>query len=135
MARYHGKNGKIVIGGTDQVNEVSEWGLDLSRDFADASALGNDSKNSVPGQYSGTASVTCSYDPSDSDGQEAMVTAFMAGTTVAATLYEIPSATGVKYWSGNFYVEKIGEKVPVGGKVERTFSLKLEGDISRATVP
>jgi hypothetical protein len=134
MARYHGKNGKAVVGGTDQVNEVSEWDLALSMAFADASAMGNASTNSLPGQYSGTASINCSYEPADSDGQEAMVTAFLAGTTVALTLYEIPSATGVKYWSGDFHVEKVGEKVPVGGKVERTFSLRLEGDITRETV-
>ena len=134
MARYHGKNGKAVVGGTDKINELNDWSLDLSRSMADASAMGNDSTNSVPGQYSGSVSITCSYEPADSDGQEAMVTAFMSGATVALTLYELPAATGVKYWSGNFFVEKVGEKVPVGGKVERSFSLKLDGDISRSTV-
>ena len=135
MARYHGKNGKAVVGGVDQVNETSDWSLDLSMDFADGSYQGPASKNSLPGQYSGTAAITCSYDPSDTDGQESMVTAFLAGTTVALTLYELPPATGVKYWSGNFYIEKYGEKVPVGGKVERSYSLRLEGDITRQTVP
>lgn len=131
MARYHGKNGKAVVGGTDKINETSEWTLDLSRSFADASAQGNDSANSLPGQYNGTAQITCSYEPADSDGQEAMVTAFFSGATVVLTLWELPPATGVKYWSGSFFVEKWSEKTPVGGKVERTFSLKLDGDISR----
>lgn len=135
MARYHGKNGKAVVNGTGQVSEVSDWSLSLSRDFADASAMGNDSKNSLAGQYSGTVSITCSYDPSDAAGQESLNDAFLSSTTVALTLYEQPPATGVKYWSADFYVEKADEKVPVGGKVERTFNLRLEGDIQRQTVP
>lgn len=135
MARYHGKNGKAVVGGTDQVNEVSEWTLDVSKSMADASALGNDFTNSVPGQYTGNAQITCSYDQGDSDGQEAMVTAHFADTKVTVTLYERPSATTVKYWSGDFWVEKFSEKVPVGGKVERSFSLRLDGALTRSTVP
>jgi len=134
MARYHGKNGKAVIGGSDQINEVQDWSLDISVPLADASAMGNAFTNALPGQYSGSASINCSYEPADSDGQEAMVTALLAGTTVTLTLYELPSATGVKYWSGTFWVEKVGEKVPVGGRVERTFGLKLEGALSRLTV-
>lgn len=135
MARYHGKNGKAVVGGTDKINETSEWSLDMSASFADASAQGNASTNSLPGQYSGSAQITCSYEPADSDGQEALVTAFAAGALVTLTLYELPSATGIKYWSGTFFVEKWSEKVPVGGKVERSFGLRLDGDISRLTVP
>lgn len=135
MARYHGKNGKAVIGGSDQINEVQDWSLDINVPLADASAMGNAFTNALPGQYSASAQISCSYEPADSDGQEAMVTALLAGTTVALTLYELPSATGVKYWSGNFWVEKVGEKVPVGGRVERTFGLKLEGALTRSTVP
>ncbi len=134
MARYHGKDGKAVVGGTDKVNECSGWTLDVSRPHVDASAIGNDYTNGLVGQYSADAEISCSYEPADSDGQEAMVTAFLAGTTVALTLYELPSATGVKYWSGNFFVTKVGEKVNVGSKVERNFSLKLEGALSRSTV-
>jgi hypothetical protein len=135
MARYHGKNGKAVVGGVDKVNEVNDWTLDVSKSLSDASSLGNDFTNSVLGQYTGNVNLTCAYDPSDSDGQEAMVTAHFADTKVTLTLYELPPATGVKYWSGDFWVEKFGEKVPVGGKVERSFSLRLDSALTRSTVP
>lgn len=136
MARYHGKDGKIVIGAdlNLKVNETSEWSLELSRPMADASAQGNEFTNKLAGQYSGSISVECSYDPADSDGQEAMVTAFMEGTAVTYHLYELPSAGGVKKWSGSALVSKVGEKVPKDGKVPRSFTLETDGAISRDTI-
>lgn len=134
MARYHGKNGKAVVGGTDKVNEVSDWSLDSSRAMADASAMGEDDTRKLPGQKTKSVTITCSYEPADADGQEALVQAHEDGVTVALTLYELPPATGVKYWSGDFWVEKWGEKVPVGGKIERSFSLTSEGPATRQTV-
>ena len=133
--RYHGKDGKAVVSGTGQLNAVTDWSMDSSRSMADASGMGEDDTRKVPGQKSKSVSITCSYDPADSDGQEALVTAHESGVTVALTLYELPPATGVKYWSGDFWVEKFGEKVPVGGKVERSFSLTNEGPCTRLTVP
>ena len=135
MARYHGKNGKAVVGGSDKVNETSDWSMDLDAPMADASAQGNNSRNVLPGQYGGTVSISCSYDPSDTDGQEAMVTAFLAGTSVALTLYELPPVTGVKFWTVTAFVNKVGEKVPKDGKVSRDFSLTIDGDVTRSTVP
>ena len=136
MARYHGKDGKIVIGSdlNLKVNETSEWSLELSRPMADASAQGNDFTNKLPGQYSGSISVECSYEPADSDGQEAMVTAFLANTAVTFHLYELPAASGVKKWSGSAFISKVGEKVPKDGKISRSFSLELDGAISRDTI-
>lgn len=133
MARFHGKNGKAQIGGSDQINEVQDWSLDINVPLADASAMGNAFTYSLPGQYSASVSINCSYDSADTDGQEAMVTALLAGSTVALKLWEKTPATGVKYWSGDFWVEKVGEKVPVGGRVERSFGLKLDGAITRGT--
>lgn len=136
MARYHGKDGKIVIGAdlNLKVNETSEWSMELSRPMADASAQGNEFTNKLPGQYSGTISVECSYEPADTDGQEAMVTAFLAPATVAFHLYELPSTSGVKKWSGSAWVSKVGEKVPKDGKVSRSFTLEIEGAVSRDTI-
>lgn len=136
MARYHGKDGKVVIGAdlNAKVNETSEWGMDIDIPMADASAQGNAFTNVLPGQYKATISVECSYDPADSDGQEALVTAALAGTSVAFHLFELPSATGVKKWSGSAFVSKVGEKVPKDGKVSRSFSLTVDGALSRDTI-
>lgn len=136
MARYHGKDGKIVIGSdlNAKVNETSEWGLDVDIPMADASAQGNAGSNVLPGQYKATISVECSYDPSDSDGQEALVTAALNKTAVTFHLFELPSASGVKKWSGQAFVNKFGEKTPIGAKVSRSFSLTVDGDLSRDTI-
>jgi len=136
MARYHGKNGKVIIGSdlTAQVNETSEWSMDVDVPMADASYQGQAGTNVLPGQYKATLSIECSYDPADSDGQEAMVTACLAGTAVTFHLYELPSASGVKKWSGSAFVNKFGEKVPNDGKVSRSFSLTLDGAIARDTI-
>ena len=136
MARYHGKDGKIVIGAdlNAKVNETQEWNLDIDIALADASAQGNAFTNVLPGQYKATISVECSYEPADSDGQEALVTAALAGTAVTFHLFELPSASGVKKWSGSAFVNKVGEKVPLAGKVTRSFSLTVDGALSRDTI-
>jgi hypothetical protein len=136
MARYHGKDGKIVIGSdlNAKVNETSEWNMDVDIPMADASAQGNAFTNVLPGQYKATISVECSYEPADSDGQEALVTAALTGAAVTFHLFELPSATGVKKWSGTAFVNKFGEKVPIGSKVSRSFSLTVDGPLSRDTI-
>lgn len=137
MARYHGKNGKIVIGTTltARMDECQDWTLDLDAPMDDASYMGPVSRNVLPGQYGGTVSASCSYDPADSDGQEALVTAFLAGTAVTANLFELPSATTVKYWTVSAYVSKVGEKASNKGRVTRDFTLTIDGDVTRNTVP
>lgn len=136
MARYHGKDGKVVIGSdlNAKVNETSEWGLDIDIPMADASAQGNNARNVLPGQYGATINIECSYDPADTDGQEALVTAALNGTAVTFHLYELPSAVGVKKWSGSAFVGKVGEKTPKDNKVSRSFTLTLDGPISRDTI-
>lgn len=134
MARYHGKNGKVIVGGSGVLAEVSDWSMDSSRSMADASAMLEDDTRSLPGQKSRSISITCSYDPDDAAGQEALQTAFENGETSDVTLWELPSATGRKYWSGTIWVEKVGEKVSVGSKVERTYTCRNEGAFTRQTV-
>lgn len=136
MARYHGKDGKIVIGSdlNAKVNETQEWNMDVDIPMSDASAQGNAFTNVLPGQYKGTISVECSYDPADSDGQEAMVTAALTQAAVTFHLFELPSASGVKKWSGSAFVNKFGEKVSVAGRVTRSFSLTIDGVLSRDTI-
>lgn len=134
MARYHGKNGSAVVGSTGAIAEINDWSLDSSRSMADASAMGEDDSRALPGQKTKSGSITCNFDQSDADGQEALETAHESGVTVTLTLYERTPATGVKYWTGDVWIEKVGRKVPVGGKVERTFGFRSEGAMSRATV-
>ncbi|MFO1081872.1 MAG: hypothetical protein U1E23_14735 [Reyranellaceae bacterium] len=135
MARYHGKDGKITIGVSGDVNEVSDWTLDLDNQAVDASFMGNASRNAVQGQYGGSIAITCNYDPADSDGQEAMNTALMTAASVTFKLYEQGSGTTKKYWSGTAWVTKMGEKGSVGGKITRDYTLTIEGDAVRSTVP
>lgn len=134
MARFHGKKGKITIGESDQVGEVTDWSHDIDVPMADASFMGNDSRNVLPGQYGAQIQITCNYDHSDTEGQEALVTAMLTGASVTYKLYEAGDTTGYKYWTGSAFVAKSGEKGSVGAKITRDFSLTTDGDITRSSV-
>lgn len=135
MARYHGKAGKVTIGASGDVNETTDWALDLDNAAVDASFQGNASRNYVQGQYGGSGTFACNYDPADADGQEQAATSLMAGTSIAFKLYERGSGTTMLYWSGNAFITKVSEKVSVSGKITKDCSFTCEGDITRSTVP
>jgi len=130
--RIHGKNGKVTIATSSDISEVTDWTLDTDVSADDASFMkSGNSRNALPGQYGGTIGVTCNYDPTDTAGQEALVTAHLTGALVNYKLQEEGTTVAKKYWSGAGFVTKLGEKGSVGSKITRDFTITIDGDLTR----
>ena len=95
MATHHGKNGVIKIG-TNTVAEVTQFTYTRTADVAEDSAMGDTDKSYLGGLIDGSGSITCWYDPSDTNGQDALV----PGSAVTLLLYpEDGAGTGETEWS------------------------------------
>lgn len=97
MAKLHGKNGSIKVGGVT-VAEKTEWSLNMARDRVDATVFGNTNKTyllglpDVNGTYAGFL---------DTAG-DAMLTAAGAGDAVDI---ELLADTGVSVGSGSGFID------------------------------
>lgn len=99
MSTYNGRNAK-VLKGTYTVAEFASWDLDLSNDEIDTTAFGSTWKKSDVGMRGWSLSISGHYDPSDTNGQRAIETAWANGSLindikihVDANSYWIPDVT------------------------------------------
>jgi hypothetical protein len=131
MSGLHGKNGKIVVGSSGVVAEVTDWSVEESADTIDDTAMGPNvvAETHIPSLTSWTGSLSCNYDPTDADGQVVM----RAGQSMTAKLYPEGDATGKKYWSGTVTITKMGQSGAVKGKIAASFSFKGNGLLNLAT--
>lgn len=131
MAGLHGKNGKIVVGSSGVVAEVTDWSVEESADTIDDTAMSptGEAETHIPSLTSWTGSISCNYDPTDSDGQIAM----RAGQSMTVKLYPEGDASGKKYWSGTATITKMGQTGQVKAKLAASFSLKGNGALVQTT--
>jgi len=120
-----GKNGKVVIGtsGTQKVVGIKNWSLELSLETLETTALGDDWKNYITGLKEWSASSEGDYEvPTDTQGQEALQTAFLNGTTVTVKCY----VDETNYYQGTAYISSLSIEDPVDDVV--TISLEFTGN-------
>lgn len=118
-----GKNGKVIIGtGTSKVVGIKSWSLELSLDTLEITALGDDWKNYIAGLKEWSASSEGDYEvTSDTTGQDALQTAYLAGSTVTVKLYVDSS----NYYTGTAYINSLSIEDPVDDVV--TISIEFTG--------
>jgi predicted secreted protein len=99
MSTYNGRNADVKKG-TYVVAELASWSLDLSNDEIDTTAFGSTWKKSDVGMRGWSVSVEGHYDPSDTNGQGAIETAWANGSLINDiklyidnTSYWIPDVT------------------------------------------
>jgi predicted secreted protein len=99
MSTYNGRNATVKKG-TYTVAEFASWSLDLSNDEIDTTSFGSTWKKSDVGMRGWTLSVEGHYDPSDTNGQLALESAWADGSLVNDvklyvdnTSYWIPDVT------------------------------------------
>lgn len=135
MTAYSGVGGKVVIGSSGVLNELLSWQLQEKGDQVDTTSMQNGSTTTdrtfvaTLNEWSGQ--ITMNYDPADSDGQELLV----ANYNVAVKVYPQGDGTTKKYWSGNIIVGDITTQASVDGKIQKSFSFKGTGALTRGTVP
>lgn len=126
MAAIAGKGGSAKIG-ANTIAEVTSWSLDISSDMLDSTSLGDNWREFIAGLKGATASIEVKWDlPTDTNGQVALQTAMLNGTTVTLNLY----TNGTKYYSGSAYVSSLSIEDPVEDLVTATFEAQFTGAIT-----
>lgn len=95
MSTYHGNDGSITIG-ANAIAKIRSWSVNLTKAIADDTGMGDSDMGYKPGHNDGTGEATCLFDHDDTTGQDALMTAFLAGTTVALNLYPAGNTSGRK---------------------------------------
>lgn len=126
MAAIAGKDGLAKLG-ANTITQVQSWSLDITQDLLDSHALGDEWKEVIEGLNDWTASIEFSWDiPNDANGQTALQTALLNGTSVTLDLYTNAS----NYYEGTAYVSSFSIETPVDGKVSGSMELKGSGALT-----
>ncbi len=120
-----GKGGKINIA-TNQIGDIASWSLDIGSDMLDTTVLGVNWKTFIQGLKEWSASCDGFWKvDSDTNGQTAMQTAYLNGTTIAVRLY----VNSTNYYSGDAYVTSFSVEDAVDDTVNVTFELQGTGTL------
>ena len=129
MATHHGKDGTVKVG-ANAVAEIDSWNVRSQADIADDTAMGDTWKTHLVGMKSWSGQLTCHWDETDTNGQEALI----EGASVTLNLYPEGGGTGATYFTGTATISDTGIDVNKGGVVQRTFSFTGNGALTRTTV-
>lgn len=126
MAAIAGKGGSAKIG-ANTIAEVTSWTMDIAIDMLDSTSLGDSWREFIAGLAGATGSVEVKWDiPNDANGQTALQTAALAGTTVTLNLY----VNATNYYSGSAYVSNLNVSDPVEDLVTATFDMQFTGAVT-----
>lgn len=129
MATHTGADGAIKIG-TYTVAEVRSFSLDNVADTLEDTVMGDTNKTFKVTKSEWGGQITCFWDPSDTNGQEAMT----VGATVTLELYPDGTDSGDTYYTGAAIITSINRSAAHDGMVEATFSFKSGGTLTQSTV-
>lgn len=125
MSAYSGILGKVVLS-SDTVQNIKEWGLDIKNDIQDDTEFTDTWKSNLPGLLGASGSFKGCMDPDDTNGQVALDTAMLAGTTVALKLY----VNTTNYWSLTARLTDHKSSNKVDGKVEVEYGFESTGEVT-----
>ena len=124
MAVLKGNAGSVKLS-TNTVAELRDWQLEVSQEFVDTTAFGDTMRENTAtfASWSGTASG--SWDITDTNGQLALQTAWLAGSTVTPRFY----VSAANYYSGLAYVNA-SISAAVDGVVQISYTFTSAGALS-----
>jgi predicted secreted protein len=115
-----GKSGAVKLG-ANKIAEISNWSLDLGADDIDITSFdSNGWKEYLAGLKEWSGSIEGNFKPNDTNGQKAILTAWLNGTALTFT-FEVSS--GVTFQGSALVKPSI--EVPVDDKA--TFSCAIQG--------
>jgi hypothetical protein len=129
MANHKGSEGYVKVG-SNTVSEVRDWSLTISADTVEDTTMGDAARTYKPSLTSGSGSVTCYWDETDTTGQGAM----SAGSEVTLNLYPEGATTGDTYYTMSAIITEEGASASFDGMVEATFSFQANGAVTTSTV-
>lgn len=129
MGTHIGNEGTVKIG-SNVLAEVKSFTVTERVATADDSALSDEWDTHLVGSKSWEGQVTCGFDETDTNGQEALT----VGASVTLNLYPEGASSGDWYMSGTASVTEVGHANNRNGQIERTFRFQGNGALSRTTV-
>lgn len=131
MATHWGNEGLVYVG-ADAVAEIDEFQVTQSVEPVEDTAMGDAWKSHIAssGHKSWAGSMTCHWDETDTNGQEAL----SVGAAVTLNLYPEGNGSGDTYLSGTATITEVGIAVPKDGLVQRTLQFMGNGALTQSTV-
>lgn len=131
MTTHWGNEG-IAMVGTTAISEVQEFEVNEEVDPIDDTAMGDTWDTHIPnsGRKKWSGSITCSFDKSDTNGQEAMA----VGASVSLKLYPAGNASSSLELAGTATITSVAFGTPKDDKVTRTFQILGNGALAHNTV-
>ena len=131
MAANSGIDGKAVLASAT-IAKISEWSLDIKHNVQDQTGFTETWESKLKGLLGSTGSLKAVFDYADTNGQVALHTAMLNGTSIALKLYY--SATGY-YNIAAAFLDGIKSSNKVDGKVETEYSFVVNGAVTLAGTP
>jgi predicted secreted protein len=126
MAIKTGSEGKLALG-ANQVANIKDWKLNTGFTKVEYTNLGEDWDQNQPttGNFKATASGQFEVD-TDTNGQTAIQTAYLAKTSVALRLY----VDATQYYSGTAFISKLDVENTAKGIVTISFEFTGTGALT-----
>ena len=126
MSVIKGNAGSFRVG-ANVVAECQSWQLDVSQEYVETTCFGDTFKEMTPTFATWTGTAAAKYMHGDTNGQLALETAWLAGSTVTVRLY----VSATNYYTGLCYVSAT-INTAVDGIVEISYSLQGAGALTYA---
>lgn len=130
MATFTGHNGGISLG-ANVVAEVKNFSIEETAEPLDDSAMGDSTrtfKQAPITAWSGSAEVH--YDPTDTNGQEAM----SIGAELTGTFFPVENSAGNRQRQGTIHITSVGEASAMVELVSRTIAFQGSGVLTDTTI-
>jgi len=125
-----GCNASFLLG-TNAVAELNNISNPISADSLDTTTFDSSClREFIAGLRSGTIDISGFYDPTDTTGQKAMLTAMLAGTTLETTQQPKILWDGVNGLSADGVITSLTIEAAVDGLVNFSASIQLTGTIT-----
>lgn len=129
MATHTGREG-VVKNGSNTIAEITGFSFDISMETIDDTTLTDAAKTHLAHQYSWQGTFECHWDETDTNGQVALETAILAGTSLTLNLYPEGATTGDRYYTGSATLTSLGVAVAMGSTIKATYSFQGNGAIT-----
>lgn len=110
---------------TNAILNAHTWSVDVSQSYVDTTQFGDTMQVQTPTFATWTGTADAHYDIGDTNGQLALQTAWLAGTTCTPKFY----VDSTHYYSGLAYVSA-SIKTDVAGVVDVSYSFTAAGALS-----
>lgn len=129
MATYTAASGVIKVG-ANAVAEITGYSIEYTADVVEDTIIGDSARTYLPTLKQFTASVDAFWDPSDTNGQVALV----VGTSVTFAIFPEGDDSGDVYYTGTGIITGRTISSSVGEMITANFSIQGSGDLTPTTI-